>query len=140
MQSDAPVQLTQVPPKPTCNPNSIFTGSDCQDRINLYNQAVQERQREELQLYVNRQKQLATSQAIAPLQQQIGDLTKEVGRLHEQMQADSTAALQAKTDAHTQGLEQGAGIGVAASLIVFGIVFAIRKMTGRKPLAKAATA
>ena len=140
MQSDAPVQLTQVPPKPTCNPNSIFTGSDCQDRINLYNQAMQQRQREELQLYVNRQKQLATSQAIAPLQQQIADLTKEVGKLHDQMQADSTTALQAKTAAHTQGLEQGAGIGVAASLILFGIVFAIRKMTNRKPLAKAATA
>ena len=23
-------QLTQVPPKPTCNPNNIFTGNDCQ--------------------------------------------------------------------------------------------------------------
>lgn len=51
-QNAAPAQpqLTQVPPKPTCNPNNVFTGTDCRDRINLYNQAVQQRTREELQL------------------------------------------------------------------------------------------
>src|SRR5438067_11195688 len=99
MQSQAKVQLTTVPPRPTCNPNNLFTGSDCQDRINLYNQALQQRQRDELQLFLNRQKEIASSQATAPLQQQITDLTKlntdlkkladdeqqQITSLHEQM-------------------------------------------------------
>src|ERR1700730_11130389 len=54
MQS-APVQLTQMPTRPTCNP-SAFSGADCQDRWHLYNQAAH--------------------QATAPLQQQIEDLNK----------------------------------------------------------------
>lgn len=42
MRSDAQVQLTQVPPKPTCTPNSIFDSGECRDSINAYNQAVQQ--------------------------------------------------------------------------------------------------
>ena len=79
MQPEIPAQLTNVPPKPTCQPAalSIFGGGpDCQDRWNAYNQAVQQRAREELQLYVNRQKDVASAQATAPLQQQIADLNK----------------------------------------------------------------
>ncbi len=161
MQVQAPVQLTQVPPKPTCNPNNIFNGSDCQDRINLYNQAVQQRTREELQLYVSRQKELASSQATAPLQQQITDLNKlvsdqqgQIKKLGDQIQADataalqqtqaaSTAALQAQTAAHTNGLQQGAGIGVAVSLLLYAVVYGIKKLTSsfavtKKPQAQAA--
>lgn len=161
MQSDIPVQLTQVPPKPTCNPSNIFTGSDCQDRINLYNQAVQQRQREELQLYVNRQKELASSQATAPLQQQIVDLNKlvteeqaQLKKLQEQTQADSAAALQqsqaasttniqTRTSAHNEGLAQGTGIGVAASLLLFGLIFGIRHLRrsgSSEPKTRAASA
>lgn len=163
MQVQAPVQLTQVPPKPSCNPNSIFTGTDCQDRINLYNQAVQQRTREELQLYVSRQKELASSQATAPLQQQIADLNKlvsdqqgQIKKLGDQIQSDataalqqtqtaSTAALQAKTAAHTQGLEQGAKIGVGAALVLFGLIYAVKKLMGnftvtKKPQTRAASA
>jgi len=163
MQLQTPVQLTQVPPKPTCNPNSIFTGTDCQDRINLYNQAVQQRTREELQLYVSRQKELASSQATAPLQQQIADLNKlvsdqqgQIKKLGDQIQADATAALQqtqaastaslqAQSAAHTHGIQQGAGIGVGASLILFVLVVGIKKMVSvfavtKKPQANAASA
>ncbi len=136
MQINEPVQLTQVPPKPICNPLNIFTGRDCQDRINLYNQALQQRQREELQLYVNRQKELASSQATAPLQQQIADLNKlvtdqqgQIKNLHEQILADTSAASQVRSAAHTEGLQQGAGIGVGASIILFALIFAARKMT-----------
>src|SRR5450755_3594238 len=132
-------QLTQVPPKPTCNPNSIFTGTDCQDRINIYNQALQQRQREELQLYVSRQKELAS----APLQQQIADLNKlvndqqeQIKKLGEQMQAEAAAdqqqtqtnaaaALQAKSAARREGLLYGAG-GV---VVLFGLVFGGKKLT-----------
>ena len=121
MQS-APVQLTQVPPRPTCNP-SAFSGADCQDRWHLYNKAAH--------------------QATAPLQQQIEDLNKlatdlrtQIKEQSDQMQADSIAALQAKFDsatavrqaktaAHTEGLQQGAGIGVGATLLLFGLIFGI---------------
>jgi hypothetical protein len=165
-QSAAPIQLTTVPPKPTCNPEALAIfggGPDCQDRVNAYNQAVQQRTREELQLYVNRQKELASKQATAPLQQQVADLNKlasdqqaQIKKLSDQIQADAAAALQAKTDdtnatlqakntAHTTGLEQGAGIGVGATLVLLGLIFSIKRFTGnftvtKKPQAKAASA
>jgi hypothetical protein len=140
-QSQAPAQLTNVPPKPTCSPAALTIfggGPDCQDRWNAYNQAVQQRTREELQLYVNRQKDLAS----APLQQQIADLNKLVAdqqgqlkKMSEQMQADAleaksaeaAAVVQAKAAARTQGLEYGAGIGVGASLVLFAIIFGIKR-------------
>jgi hypothetical protein len=125
MQSAAPVQLTKVPPKPTCS-LSAFSGADCQDRWHIYNQAAH--------------------QANAPLLQQIEDLNKlaadqqaQIKTLSDQTQADSIAALQAKFDnatavqakiaAHTEGLQQGAGIGVVATLVLFGLIFGIRRLT-----------
>jgi len=148
MQVNAPVQLTPVPPNPTCV--QIFNTGSCADLWRAYNQAVQQRTQQELQIYVNRQKELASSQATAPLQQQINELNKlvtdqqtKIKNMQEQMQADSTAAIQAKTAAHTQGMEQGAGIGVTASLLLFGIVVGAKQLTSnftvsRKPQAQAA--
>jgi hypothetical protein len=161
MQLQAPVQLTQVPPKPTCV--QIFNTGSCADLWRAYNQAVQQRTREELQLYVNRQKDLASSQATAPLQQQIADLNKlvtdqqgQLKKLGDQIQADATASLHTKADdaaalvqaqsaAHTGGLEQGGGIGVGASLILFVLIVGMKKlMSGftvtKKPQANAASA
>jgi hypothetical protein len=161
MQSAAPVQLTQVPPKPTCT--LIFNTGSCSDLWRNYNQAVQQRTREELQLYVNRQKELASTQATAPLQQQIADLNKlatdqqsQIKKLSEQIQSDSSTALQAKSDyatavvqaktaAHTEGLQQGAGIGVGATLLLFGLIFGIKRLTRnftvtKKSQARAASA
>jgi len=150
MQSEAPVQLTQVPPKPTCNPNNIFNGAICEDSIRAYNQAVAQRREEELQLYVNRQKQLASEQATAPLQQQIAGLNKltadqqaEIKRLHEQMQADLNASLQAKSAAHHEGLQYGLGIGLGATLVLFALIFGIRRLIKNftvKPQARGASA
>src|SRR5437016_4039426 len=97
-QQTGPVQLTQVQPKPTCV--VILQNGSCADLWRAYNQAFQHRTREELQLYVNRQKDLASSQATAPLQQQIADLNKlvtdqqeKIKNLQEQMQSDATTAL-----------------------------------------------
>jgi hypothetical protein len=141
LQSAAPVQLTQVPPRPTCNP-SVFSGADCQDRWHIYNQAAH--------------------QANAPLLQQIEGLNKlaadqqaQIKTLSDQIQADSIAALQAnfdyatavqaKTAAHTEGVRQGAGIGVGATLLFFGLLFGIRRLTRKvmvtkKPQTRAASA
>jgi hypothetical protein len=140
MQSAAPVQLTQVPPRPTCSP-SVFSGADCQDRWRLYNQAAH--------------------QATAPLQHQIEDLTKfatdqrdQIKELSDQVQADSISALQAKIDyatavqaknaAQAKGLQQGAGIGFGAALLFFGLLFGVRRLTRHfgteKPQARAASA
>jgi flagellar biosynthesis chaperone FliJ len=151
------IRLTQIPPKPTC---TLFlnTGA-CADLWRNYNQALAQRQREELQLYVNRQKELASAAATAPLQQQITDLNKliadqqdQIKKLQEQMQADAAAALQAKHTeaaaavleaqkaaatesvqaqavARRQGLWKGVAIGAGAMLILIAAVFVIRRFT-----------
>lgn len=133
-QEAAPVQLTPLPPKPTCV--IILKNGACADLWRNYNQAVAQRLAEQIKMYANRQSQLASAQATAPLQQQIADLTKlttdeqaQIKNLQEQMQAESTAALQAKADAHTAGLEMGAGIGAGSMLLLAGIIFGVRKMT-----------
>ena len=73
-QETAPVQLTPLPPKPTCV--IILKNGACADLWRSYNQAVAQRLAEQIKMYANRQSQLATEQATAPLQQQIADLTK----------------------------------------------------------------
>jgi len=151
MQAEESTQLTQVPSKPTCT--QIFNTGTCADLWKNYRQALAQREREEAQLYVNRQKELASAAATAPLQQQIADLQKLVGdqqgqiknlqqKMQEQTQADSAAAEQGKAVAHSQGLQQGAGIGVAASLVLYGLIYGVKKLSGRtgssKPQARAA--
>jgi len=138
-QSAAPVQLTQVPPKPTCTP--LLPNGSCANLWRNYNQALQQRTREELQLYISNQKE----QAKAPLQQLVNDLEAQISKLQGQMQADSVAALQEKSAAYSEGLEYGTGIGVGASLLGFGLIFVIRRFTSKytvtkKPQAKAASA
>jgi hypothetical protein len=145
-------QLTQVPPKPTCH--LLFKTGPCADMWAAYNQAVQQRTREELQLYVNRQKDIASAEATAPLQQQIADLKKlsddgqeQIKKLTDQVAADATAkteeanaAMLAKAEAHTQGVELGAGIGAGAMLLVFGLVYVVKGKRSTKPQARAASA
>jgi len=147
MQSEAPVQLIQVPPKPTCNPVALFSGADCQDRWNIYNQAVAQRQQQELQLYVNHQKEVASAQASAPLQQQIASLSKlvadqqgQIKSLHEQMQAQTVAASQNVITAQKEALQQGTGIGFAAALLLFTLVYGIRRMMKGFTISKKANA
>ena len=139
MQSASPVQLTQVPPRPTCSP-SLFSGPDCQGRWNIYNEALLQRTREELRLREER----------PPSPQGPGFLAYQKAEI----QADAITALQATFDsadavrqaevvAHTEGLQQGAGIGVGASLLLFGLIFGIRRlMTSpfKKAQARAASA
>jgi len=105
----------------------------CADLWRAYNKAVQERTQEEVQIYVNRQKELAAQQATAPLQQQIASLNslindqqEKIKNLQQQMQADATAALQAKADAHSSGLKWGAGIGVVGVLLLLGLALGIK--------------
>ena len=73
-EAATPTQLTQVPPKPTCV--IILRNGSCADLWRAYNQALALRTREEIQIYVSRQKELASQQATAPLQQQIDDLNQ----------------------------------------------------------------
>ena len=157
-QSAAPIQFTQIPPKPSCNPAALplFNGGPaCQKQWDFYNQSVQQRAREEIQVYANRQKDIAT----APLQQQIADLNKlvtdqqaQIKKLNDQIQTDAAAAQQTKSDdasaalqAKKTGLEQGAEIGVGTTLVLFVLIFGIRRFTSnftvtKKPQAKVASA
>ena len=140
-QSESPAQLAQIPPKPSCIPNALFSSATCNGLWRNYNQAVQQRTREELQLYVNRQKELASSQATAPPQQQIADLNKlvsdqqnQIMKMQEQMQADAASALQAA--AHSEGLQYGTEIGVSASLVLFVILYGIKRVMSRFTVAR----
>jgi hypothetical protein len=133
-QEAAPAQLTPLPPRPTCT--IILRNGACADLWRAYNQAVTQRLGEQIKIYAARQAQLASTQATAPLQQQIADLTKlttdeqtQIKNLQGQMQADAAAALQDKTAAHRQGLEYGSGIGAGAVLVLFGLIFVVGRLT-----------
>jgi|GEM_PF-3208167 hypothetical protein len=129
------VQLTPVPPKPTCR--VILRNGACADLWNNYNQALARRQQEVLQIYINRQKELASQAATAPLQQQIADLTKltsdlqaQIASLQKQMESDAAAALEARrTDAaaaHQHGLKEGLGIGAGGMLVLIFAIFGVK--------------
>jgi hypothetical protein len=141
-ESSTPAQLTPLPPKPTCV--IILKNGACADLWRNYNQAVAQRLGEQIKIYANRQAQLAS----APLQQQVTDLTKlttdeqaQIKTLQEQIQADSVAALQAKSDAHKEGLEYGGGIGAGVMLLICGLIFGLRNFSvTKKPQARAASA
>ncbi len=127
-------QLTVVPPKPTCT--LLFKTGSCADLWTNYNQAVARRQQEEIQLYVNRQKELASQAATAPLQQQIADMTKlsadqqtQISKLHEQMQSDASAAIEARQNVHQQGLWEGIGIGGGGVLVLIAAVLGVRRIS-----------
>ena len=56
----------------------------------------------------------------------------------------SRPVLQAKAAAYTKGLQQGAGIGMGTALLLFALMFGIKRLTRRltvtkKPQARAAT-
>jgi hypothetical protein len=135
-QAAAPVPLTEVPPKPTCT--LIFKTGTCADSWRAYNRALTKRQQEEMQLYINRQKDLASAQATAPLQQQIADLNKlvsdqqaQIKKLSDQIQTDAEAALQAKSDAHDAGVKRGAEVAGGVGLFLLVVVVLVLK---KKPV------
>jgi hypothetical protein len=141
-QPETPVQLTPLPPKPTCV--IILRNGACADLWKNYNQAVAQRLGEQIKIYASRQAQLAA----APLQQQVADLTKlnadeqtQIKILEEQMQADSAAAIQEKSAAHREGLQYGSGIGAGVMLLIFGVIFSLRNFSvTKKPQSRAASA
>ncbi len=118
----APQQLTQVPPKPTCNPNALFHTTACEDLWEAYNNALAQRQKEELQLFVNKQKEAATSQATAPLLQQIASQQDQIRRL----QADSPIQ---RAAAHKDGMVEGSVYSGGGILLLISLIFGIRKLT-----------
>jgi hypothetical protein len=140
-QSAAPVQLMQVPPKPTCNPSNMFDGGTCRDSINAYNQVLQQRQQQEIQLFVARQEEWASP----PLQPRIADQQSQIRKLQEQMQVDLTAAIQDQVAAHREGFIFGIDLGVSSTLAFLALIFGIRKLKQsisviKKPQSDAASA
>jgi len=73
------------------------------------------------------------------------DEHQQITMMQQQMQADASNALQAKSAAHVQGLQLGTGIGVGASLVLFGLIYSIRRLmcsftATKKPQARATSA
>ena len=131
------IALTPLPPKPTCK--HIFNSGPCNDLWAAYNQALKQRAGEEIQNYANHQKQLAS----APLEAQIADQQSEIGKLQTQIQAQTIVAQQSEIAARKDGQKQGAEIGVAASLVLFAVIFGVRKLASgfsisKKPQSNAA--
>lgn len=127
-----PVQLTPIPPKPTCI--LIFETGSCADLWRNYTEALAKRRQEEIHLYVNRQEELA-SQAATP--QQIADLNK----LKSDLQAQTTKLqkqMQEVRRLRRQGIEEAIGIGVGGLLIFIAVVFGARRLS-RSFLAKTYT-
>src|ERR1700678_2799191 len=122
MQADA--QLPSAPLKPTCV--HLFKAGPCADSRRNYNQAMEQWNQQN----IAHREQIAASEASAPLQQQIATQQQQITTLQQQIQTDAPAALQARAAAHTQGMEQGAGMGLGASLILFVLIYGIRKLTG----------
>jgi hypothetical protein len=127
-------QLTDVPPKPTCT--LLFQTGSCADVRRNYNQAVARRQQEEIQLYVNRQKELASQAATAPLQQQIANLTiltegqqAQIRKLQQKIESDASSALEARLNAHQQGLWEGAAVGGAGVLVLIAVILGVRRIS-----------
>jgi hypothetical protein len=146
LDANATTQLPPAPLKPTCT--LLFKTGPCADSWRNYHQAVSQW----AQLYVKHQQSVAASAATAPLQHQIAELNKvttdlnqEIVTMQQQMQTDSAAAIQTSAASHTQGLLQGTGIGVGGSLLLFGLIFGIKKLmsgftVSKKPQARAASA
>ena len=157
MQS-SPVQLTQVPPKPTCQ-QRLNTGL-CADLWKNYNQAVQRSalnklttdQQQAQQAQIKKLNDQIQADAAAVLQAKsdyasaLVQAKSDYASALVQAKSDyATAVVQAKTAAHTEGLQQGAGVGVGVTLLVFalrlGIKRLIRNFSGaQKPRARAASA
>jgi|RhiMetdeSRZDD1v2_1073273.scaffolds.fasta_scaffold935791_2 hypothetical protein len=132
MQSTAPVPQNSVPPMPTCR--KILNTGPCADMWREYNQALQ----------------------IPDLDQLTADQQAQIKKLNDQIQAGATAALQAKSNyadavvqakmaARTEGLEQGAGVGVGVTLLVFALRLGFKRLirnftVATKPKARAASA
>jgi len=93
---------------------------------------------------------------IPDLDQLTADQQAQIKKLNDQIQAGATAALQAKSNyanavvqakmaARTEGLEQGAGVGVGATLLVFALRLGFKRLirnftVATKPKARAASA
>jgi hypothetical protein len=144
-QTAVETTVTVVPPKPSCT--LLFRTGSCSDLWRNYNQAVATRRQEEIQLYVNRQKELASQAATAPLQQQISGLTRlttdqqtQIGKLHQQMQADQSAGVESIQTSHQQGLLEGIGVGGAAALILMAITLAISGFSPKFTITSKSTA
>jgi hypothetical protein len=127
-------QFTPVPPRPTCRP--FLTSGACADLWSNYNQALAQRQREEAQSYIDRQKELAAQAASAPLQQQIDDLNKliidqqsQIAKLQSQMQSDASIALNAQSIAHEQGMRRGIWLGAGAVVLLLATIYMMRRLT-----------
>ena len=120
MQRVAQPQLTGVTAKPDCL--VWYAGDPCDERIQQYHQAVEQRRQQEWQASVS-----------APLQKQIADQQKQITEQQNQikllqlrMESQSLEATQSQ--ARNEALLNGIGAGVGAALALLMAVAGFRRL------------
>jgi uncharacterized protein YlxW (UPF0749 family) len=114
-----------LPPIPLSRPNCLiwFTGDACDQQLQQYRQAVDQRQQQEWQTAVTAR----YDQQIADQQKRITDQQAQIKTLQTKLDSQTTEAL--RSEARTQAFFDGLGgmIGIALAFLV--VVASFRKLT-----------
>ncbi len=120
MQGVAQPQLTGMPVKPDCL--VWYAGDPCDERIQQYHQAVEQRRQQEWQTSVS-----------APLQKQIADQQKQITEQRNQikllqLKMESQSMEASQSQARNEALLNGIGAGVGAALALLVAVAGFRRL------------
>jgi hypothetical protein len=112
MQALAQPQLAPLPLKPNCL--VWYAGDPCDEMIQQYHQAAEQRQQQELQLRAT----APLEKQIAYQQKQIADQQNQIKTLQSKIESQTMEALrsQARNDSLLNGI--GAGVGAALAFLV----------------------
>jgi hypothetical protein len=113
-------QLSAVPPKPDCL--VWYAGDPCDERIQQYHQAVEQRRQQEWQASVSAPLQ----KQIADQQHQITEQQNQIKLLQLKMESQNLEASQ--NQARNEALLNGIGAGVGAALALLVAVAGFRRL------------
>ena len=118
MQTVIQPQPVLPPPRPDCL--VWYAGDPCDDLIQQYHQAAEQREQQQWQLSIT-----------APLQQQIADQQNQIKAL--QLKLDSQTAEALQTDARNQAFLDGMGAFVGVSLAFLVAIGGFRRLARNSP-------
>lgn len=128
MQVIVQQQPTPLPLKPNCL--VWYAGDHCDELIQQYHQATEQRHQQEWQISVTAPLQ----KQIADQQKQIADQQSQLKRLQLKIESQTVEALQ--NEARNQALLDGIGAGLGTTLAFFMAVASFRKLARNWTAAK----